>query len=631
MTDSAATREWLEADGLGGYAMGSADGIATRRYHGLLNHAVRPPTDRVMLVNDVDVHIETATERTALSSHRYRGDYVDPGGVKRLIGFSRAPWPTWTYALHDGSHVMTSIHVTPGISRVVMSWQLDPAETLSSATLTVRPLLSGRDHHSLHHENPDFRFDAAVDGDRVRWQPYASLPAIVATSNGTYHHAPDWYRNFLYTAERDRGLDFEEDLATPGTFTFALSREHPVATLTFHAGDIALPDVDTFAEMARRAAFASPLHRAADAYLVKRGDGLTVIAGYPWFTDWGRDSFISLRGLCLATDRVADARAIVLAWCGSTSQGMLPNCYPDGASEPKYNSVDASLWFIIAADALLTRSDGASAEQRATIEATIDAIVEGYAAGTRYHIRLDDDGLLACGEPGVQLTWMDAKIGDWVVTPRTGKPVEIQALWANALAIAGRRNPKWLDVLKQTRVSFASKFWNAERGMLFDVVDCDHVLGRNDGSCRPNQVFAVGGLPLSLLDDNERVRSIIDQVEHRLWTPAGLRTLAPGDHGYAPHFAGDVHHRDSSYHQGTIWPWLTTAFAHAWLRARGNTLVARDEARRRFLQPMRDRVGHNGLDHMTEVADAELPHDPHGCPFQAWSLAELIRLEQLLA
>ncbi len=313
---------------------------------------------------------------------------------------------------------------------------------------------------------------------------------------------------------------------------------------------------------------------------------------------------------------------------------MLPNRFPDGGDAPEFNAVDASLWFVVAAQELLDTAarGGATVRtaERAALEAAIDAIVAGYAAGTRHRIHLDGDGLLAAGEPGVQLTWMDAKLGDWVVTPRIGKPVEVQALWLNALRIAGHRTPAWNDVYARGRAAFEARFWDEARGHLADVVDVDHVQGTTDPRCRPNQILAVGGLPYPTLD-GARARRLVDTVERRLLTPMGLRSLAPDEPGYVPRYDGGPRERDGAYHQGTVWPWLIGPFVEAWVRVRGGGAEARREARTRFLAPLVAHARDVGFGHLPEVADGDPPHRAGGCPAQAWSLGEVLRLDRLLS
>jgi predicted glycogen debranching enzyme len=606
--------EWLETDGLGGFASGTVSGIHTRRYHALLLAATAPPTGRCVLVNQVDVTVETAAGRYSLSSHKYAPDVVHPDGFHRIVSFDSDPWPRWTFRLEDGVTVEQHVVLAQGLPTVALFWKL--VAPRAGVRLLVRPLLSGRDYHCLHRENPSFRFDAEQRGGATVWHPYADLPEIFASGNGEYRHEPDWFRNFVYDEESARGLDSREDLASPGTFHFDLSAGE--AVLQFSAGEPARSAGRLRKdEFQRRKSFTNRLHRSAEAYLVARGKGKTIVAGYPWFTDWGRDTFIALRGLCLATGHAEEARDILLEWAGCVSEGMLPNRFCDHGEQPEYNSVDASLWFVVAVHDLLA-VEKCAPRQRDKLLAAVDAIVAGYLAGTRYGIRMDSDGLLRAGAPGVQLTWMDAKVGDWVVTPRAGKPVEIQALWLNALRIAGRE-----DLYRRGLESFRQRFWSESRGDLLDVVDPD------DPALRPNQIFAVGGLPYPLLE-GEPARRIVDNVERHLWTPMGLRTLAPSEPGYCGRYDGGVRDRDAAYHQGTVWPWLLGPFVEAWLRVRDFSKEAKQEARTRFLQPLSVHINEAGLGHISEIADGDPPHTPRGCPFQAWSLGEYLRLSALI-
>jgi predicted glycogen debranching enzyme len=631
--------EWIETDGLGGFATGTVSGIRTRRYHGLLLAATAPPTGRFMLVNGFDARVETPAGSFPLTSQRYASGAVHPDGAARIASFESDPWPRWRFALEDGVALEQEILAVEGAPVVALTWRL--AEARRGASLVVRPFLSGRDYHALHHENPGFAFDPEVKDGWVAWRPYPGVPGVVALTSGRYEHDPHWYRGFLYAEERARGLDCTEDLASPGAFRFDLSRGEAVLILAAEKPQGMILPAGTSAravlarlrpaERRRRQAFPSRLHRAADAYLVRRGDGRTIIAGYPWFADWGRDTFIALRGLCLAAGRLEEARDILLSWSGSVSEGMLPNRFPDRGEAPEYNSVDASLWYVVAVhdylEAMAAAKRRVPAAVRSRLHQAAEAILEGYARGTRYGIWLDPDGLLAAGEPGVQLTWMDAKVGDWVVTPRIGKPVEIQALWLNALRIAAAFTSRWEAHLMTGMASFAVRFWNGERGCLHDVVDPDHRLGTADSTMRPNQIFAVGGLPFPLLDGG-RARSVVEAVEARLLTPLGLRTLAPDEPGYTPRYEGGVRERDGAYHQGTVWPWLLGPFVEAWVRVRGNTAAARAEARARFLEPLLRHLDEAGLGHISEIADAEPPHAPRGCPFQAWSVGEALRLDR---
>jgi len=619
--------EWLEVDGLGGFASGTASGIRTRRYHALLLAAATPPTSRFVLVNGVEAWLETPSGSFALSSQRYAPDIIHPDGASRLEAFTADPWPRWTYALPDGTRIEQCLLVQPGRACSAMYWRLLEGR---GGTLAVRPLISGRDYHSLHHENPNFNFEVESGFGRVVFRPYRGVPSILIHTDGIYSHQPEWYRNFLYTEERDRGLDCVEDLASPGVFRWDLSKGE--AAMRFEAGgaDAAAEISEMRAiECRRRHGFPSRLHRAADAYIVRRGNGKTIVAGYPWFADWGRDTFIALRGLCIAGGRLADARSILLEWSGAVAQGMLPNRFPDAGDSPEYNSVDASLWYIVAVHDFLRAAPELPIADRHKLETAIDAILTGYSSGTRYGIRMDSDGLLAAGVPGVQLTWMDAKVGDWVVTPRIGKPVEAQALWLNALRIGSAISERWAELFTKARASFEVRFWDESTGGLYDVVDCDHRPGLNNASCRPNQIFAVGGLPFQIIE-GIRARSIVSRVESTLLTPAGLRSLAPGESGYAAHYGGGVRERDGAYHQGTVWPWLMGPFVEAWLRVRNLTAEAKREAREKFLTPLMAHFDRAGLGHLPEIADGDAPYTARGCFFQAWSVGEALRVHALL-
>lgn len=634
------TREWLEPDGLGGFASGTVSGVRTRRYHAVLLTATTPPTGRVVLINGFDVWLETASGSVALSTQRYAPDVLHPDGALRVTRFTHEPWPTWHYDLGNGISLRQELVVAHGTGTTAIVWTVAGC---GPARLRVRPFLSGRDYHALHHENGAFQFDADRSGASVLFRCYEGVPAVTASSNGEYRHSPDWYRRFLYVDERERGLDDTEDLASPGEFTWDLGQSGDEAVLLLDARGaqahscqdpsdvVRLGREIRTAERMRREALGAALDIAADAYIVSRNAGRTIVAGYPWFTDWGRDTFVALRGLCLATGRLQEARDILVEWAGTVSQGMLPNRFPDDGGVPEFNAVDASLWFVVASHELLEQTRGTpvlSRGDRDALRAAVLGIVEGYAGGTRYGIRMDADGLLAAGVPGVQLTWMDARVGDRVITPRIGKPVEIQALWINALAIAAAFEPRWQPALEDARRSF-QRFWCEDTSRLADVIDVDHVRGTRDDSLRPNQIFAVGGLPLNLLD-RERASRVVDTVERTLLTPLGLRSLAPGSAAYTPMYRGGPAERDATYHQGTVWPWLIGPFVEAWVRVRGNTPAAKTEARRRFLEPLLEHRQAAGLGHVSEIADADSPFTPRGCPFQAWSLAELLRLDRLV-
>ncbi len=633
--------EWLETDGLGGFSSGTSSTIRTRRYHALLLAAATPPTGRLVLVNGFDAVLETPAGAFPLTTQRYAPGVDHPDGAGRVARFSAEPWPRWTFRAEDGTEVEHEIVVLRGAPLVVAAFR--QTSRRPGIRLRVRPFLSGRDYHALHHENPAFRFEPERRGDSLLFRTYDGVPGIHVVANGTFEARPEWYRNFLYEEERARGLDHVEDLASPGEFAFDLSQGEaalvfaadlpgaPEALAEGRGGALEVARRVRESERKRRSAFSSPWHRAADAYFVKRGTGVTIAAGYPWFTDWGRDTFISLRGLALAGGRREDARSILLEWSGAVEDGLLPNRFPDRGEAPEFNSVDAALWYVVAVGELLRAADRGdpkvSSGERRRLRDAVEAILDGYARGTRYGIRADSDGLLAAGEAGVQLTWMDARVDGRVITPRIGKPVEIQALWANALVVGEAFSDRFRAALEKARAAFSARFWDESRGHIADVVDADHVAGRTDFSFRPNQIYAVGGLPVPLLEGG-RARRVVDAVERRLLTPVGLRSLAPDEPGYVPRYEGGVAARDGAYHQGTVWPFLLGPFVEAWVRVRGGDARTKEEARRRFLAPLEERLRERGTHHVPEIADAEPGHAFRGCPFQAWSLGEFIRLER---
>jgi predicted glycogen debranching enzyme len=505
--------------------------------------------------------------------------------------------------------------------------------------LRVRPMLSGREYHSTHHENLGLDSKHAQDGQRVTWQPYHDVPAVHAFHTGGYHHEPDWFRQVQFTVERQRGLDYTEDWWSPGEFAYQLHVGDD-ATLILSTEPDACFDVAALVrdERARRARLrevapsgdplARQLWRASEQYIAGRGAQQTVIAGYPWFTDWGRDTFISLPGLCLVTGRYGIAWQVIQSFSAHVSQGMVPNRFPDVGEEPEYNTIDASLWFIHAIDRYLVATND---DQRVEAVAwpAVKQILDWYRQGTRYGIRMDHDGLITGGVSGAQLTWMDVKVGDWVVTPRHGKPVEIQSLWMRALAIGEALalrfgQPAYAARCRQDRTkaveSFRQRFWHAEGGYLYDVIDGPN---GNDASLRPNQLYA-----LSLNDDlvsNEQAVSLLSIVEDHLLTPVGLRTLSPGDPRYRARHEGGAGERDAAYHQGTVWPYLLGPFVTAWIKVYGKSPAVVRRARA-FLDGIGTHLEDACLGQVSEIFDAEALHTPRGCYAQAWSVAEPLRV-----
>ncbi|MDB4265512.1 glycogen debranching enzyme N-terminal domain-containing protein [bacterium] len=582
--------EWLEADGLGGYASGTVSGIRTRRYHALLISATRPPDGKMALVKGLDAWLESDGGKIFLSRQHYDGDPPLPENTAAICDFQAHPWPKWVYRSAEGYEVEQELFMRHGESSIHLSWKITKGPS-GPVKLVVRPFFSVSDFHALHHANPDFHFKAQEQDGKFLWSPYDGVPGIIAKSNGKYGADTQWYRNFSYREELARGLDHLEDLASPGLFTYDLSTKVEAELSFAFSGDGKALSKSFKAtkngELKRRAAFESPIHRAADLYQVKRGAGSTIIAGYHWFGDWGRDTFISMRGILLAEGRFQEARDILIEWSGTVKGGLLPNRFPDYGEELEYNSVDAALWFVVAAYEYLQAQPDAKKGDVKKLHAAIDSILTGYSEGTLFRIYEDADGLLACGVPKLQLTWMDAKVGDWVVTPRIGKPVEIQALWINALTIGAMFNPQWKATKEKAQESFEKKFWNESKSALYDVIDVDHQPDVYDDSIRPNQIFTIGGLPFSVIS-GERASSVLKIVEEELLTPYGLRSLSPNSPDYQGRYEGGILQRDGAYHQGTVWGWLIGPFVEAFLRVNGDSKVERKAAKARFLEPLHE-------------------------------------------
>jgi predicted glycogen debranching enzyme len=634
--ERASAREWLETNGLGGWASGTLAGVATRRYHGWLVAATKPPVARRLLVAKLAETAVAGGERIELDTNRFEDGTLHPRGHEALERFELSLFPSFLFAgpRFRLRRTLAGIH---GRNTTVVLYELLAGS--EPVALELRPLLAGRDIHALARAAEERRWSSVPLGEAsVRFDSAAGEPAVtIAVAGGggaRFDPAPDWWWRFGYEEERRRGFDWIEDLFTPGAFRAALApgeRLAVVLTAEAEAGDGAAL---LAAERARReallerAGFADPLaHRlvlAADQFLVRRGEGWSLLAGYPWFSDWGRDAMIALPGLCLATHRFEEAKGILRSFAAAVDRGMLPNRFPDDGEAPEYNTVDASLWFFVAVWRYL-EATGDEPFVRAELLPVLDQILSWHGRGTRYGIRLDRDGLLAAGERGVQLTWMDAKVGERVVTPRHGKPVEIEALWINALRIAAALHARCgrpararvLERLAETaRARFEEEFWNEREKALFDVVDGE----ARDRSLRPNQLYALA-LPWPSIGP-ERARAVLATVERELLTPVGLRTLAPRDPAYRPRYEGGPAERDGAYHQGTVWPFLLGVYVCALLRFRS---AAGKAAAKSLLDAFARHLAEAGVGSISEIFDAEPPHAPRGATAQAWSVAEILR------
>jgi predicted glycogen debranching enzyme len=632
----APSREWLETNGIGGFASSTIIGLDTRRYHGLLTAATKPPVGRVVVLSKIEETLVIDSARFELSTNQYQGA-IHPRGHLYLDSFRLDPFPVFKYRVED-IEIEKSVFLVHGENTVVIQYALSGDLGRRSCALEVRPLVAFRDFHSTTHANDGIRREVESGPGQATITPYPDLPSLHFAHNAkSIDPVGFWFYNFEYERERERGLDSIEDLYSPFLLRFELGRDasafiiaSTVPDQADEAGELEQREKSRREKMVAAApahdALAEILTTAADQFIVARGDRKSVIAGYPWFSDWGRDTMISLPGLTLVTGRYDDARDILRAFARSIDQGMLPNRFPDTGEAPEYNTVDATLWMFHAVHEYLRYTRDYDFVRTDLYRPLMD-ILEWHERGTRYGIRLDPDGLLQAGEPGVQLTWMDVKIGDRVVTPRIGKPVEIQALWYNALRLMehlatgfGDRDhaAHYSALAERIRARFDQVFWNEAEGCLYDVVSDSGA----DSSIRPNQIFAVS-LPYPLLPPDKALR-VVEVVEWELLTPYGLRTLSPRDPNYHGRYAGDPRRRDSAYHQGTVWPWLLGAFLTAYVRVHGSSAEARDRAGR-FLEPLRRHLWEAGLGQISEVFDGDPPHQPGGCIAQAWSVAEVLR------
>ncbi len=644
------SREWLVTNGIGGYASSTIAGMNTRRYHALLVAATAPPLGRMVLLSKMEETLIVDGVRYPLSTHLYQGEVVSPQGYLLLRDFRLDPDPVFTYG--DGAWKITKkISMIHDRNATIVEYALSSTGRPPEVSIEIRPLLAFRDYHGTTHEN-DVLDRTVVQADGlVSVEPYAGLPTLYMSHDAaTVQLDQHWYKGFVYEQERERGLDFTEDLFSPfvlhapldhsGHFRLIASTEPiPVSVL-----EEAKPFLIQRKEMSRPTpAQSTPgdlileLSRAAEQFVVTRAPFKTVIAGYHWFGDWGRDTMIALPGLLLATDQPFLAREILRQYLSHVDQGMLPNRFPDDGEQPEYNTVDATLWFFESIRQYVHhRSD--AAWRREAIQLLRDELYEPlrdilrwHMEGTRYDIHCDEKGFLWAGNADTQLTWMDARVGGVAITPRHGRPVEIQALWYNALCTfvgfaqllddAPAATP-YAGIADRLKRNFEATFWNEETSCLLDVAGD----GGNDPSIRPNQLLTIS-LHHPLLS-GERARQVIEVVEKTLLTPFGLRTLAATDPHYRGIYHGDAWSRDSAYHQGTVWPWLAGPFFRAKLLVHASSSETLDQLDS-WLTCFANHLGDGGVGQVSEIFDGDSPHLPRGCIAQAWSIAEILQLAKL--
>ena len=629
------SREWLETNGIGGFSSSTISGLNTRRYHGLLTAAIRPPVARLVLLSKLEETVIINGTRYELSANQYPG-VVHPQGFKYQTGFRLDPFPTFVYEV-DGLQIEKSVFMVQGENTTVVEYVLRENLRVDDIRLEIRPLIAFRDYHSTTHENGVLNPRIETEKGLTTFRPYVDLPPL-HLAHDTAEIDPNgfWYRNFQYTVEQERGLDFAEDLFSPCALLFNCKAGGGVRIIaSTERRDVSYADKFRRTETERRKRLneedkgTNPLVHvltaAADQFIAAREQDKTIIAGYHWFADWGRDTMIALPGLTLATGRHQVAKQILSEFVRHVDQGMLPNRFPDAGETAEYNTVDATLWFFEAVRSFLHYTNDYEFVET-NLYATLKDIVEWHLKGTRYQIHVDEDGLLFSGEAGVQLTWMDAKVGDWVVTPRHGKPVEIQALWYNALRVMEHLAETFKEVeakneyamrADKARSSFNELFWNHDAGCLFDVVNGD----ARDASIRPNQVFAIS-LNHTMLS-NERAAGVLLVIERELLTSRGLRTLSPKDPNYIGRYEGGPASRDGSYHQGTIWPWLMGPYITAYAKTFGQAAGCKFAAM--WFDNFQEHLREACVGQVSEIFDGDAPHTPRGCVAQAWSVAELLR------
>ena len=630
--------EWLVSNGIGGYASGTISGIPTRGYHGVLVAALSPPVDRRVVVPALLETVIIEGRDIALSSLRWGGGTVSPDSIQALMSFRlEGLIPVWRYDC-AGVVIEKRLWMDHGANVTRIEYLLLTAP--GAVTLKVDVFSDSRDYHSRSFAS-DWRPEISANADCLNIhsgdvQLFARLDGAVPEVDGA------WWRNFDLAKERARGLTDAEDHVHAGTLRCDLTVGQP-SQLVLSVGQDAPVSASALQDESRRQqdllrsanAISAPgwidrLILAAHQFVVRRfmHDGTpahTVVAGYHWFADWGRDTMISLPGLTLVTGRPEIARSVLMAFADVLDAGMIPNRFPDAGTEPEFNTVDATFWFVEAIAAVdKAAPDGAFLRK---MYPYICSVIENLVKGTRFGIQIDaSDGLVRAGVPGVQLTWMDARVGDWVVTPRIGKPIEVNALWISNLRFAidaGRRLGQpvaTFEALLSTAIGGFSRFWNDERGYCYDVLDGPD---GHEAHLRPNQIFAVRAATGALTQD--QCHRVLAAVEGALLTPCGLRSLSPDDAAYIPHYGGDQTSRDGAYHQGTVWAWLIGPFIEAHLDQHKDPERALE-----ILSPLADQLRIEGLGCIGEIFEAAAPFAPRGCIAQAWSVAEVLRAWSLI-
>lgn len=625
--------EWLETDGASGWASSTLCGLNSRRYHGLLVTAMNKTAERKLLLSKLDEQLCCGDKIYDLSCNQFEGASFFTG-LEYLQEFKKDIFPEWTFAC-DELRLKKTILAVEGEAVIIIQYTLLAAP--GPVKIRLMPLVAGRDYHSLSHANSSINTKPQLSDTLFSYQPYGPETSFyIKTRRLTFESRPLWYYNFLYKAEQERGQDCTEDLFSPGLLTIDIEPGESIELIIGVLPPAELSSTRLISkELKHRLAllkdravddFSTILLQAAEQFTVRENHTkTTIIAGYHWFTSWGRDTMISLPGLCLVVGKFTQAREILLSFSAHMVQGIIPNRFLDVNNAPEYNTSDATLWFFIACYRYQQLS-GDLKFIELSMMSVFSSIIEWHEKGTLFNIHIDTDGLLYAGQEGIQLTWMDAKVENWVVTPRTGKAVEINALWYNLLriyaeflSVFGRGEEAIAFTAKAEKVKekFNELFWNESGGYCFDVIETD----RSDDSFRPNQLFAIS-LPFSLLD-RERSVLVFEKVKQQLLTPRGLRSLSPASSGYKPYYFGNRVQRDGAYHQGTVWSWLLGPYIDCLIKLYGEE--GRQDAKK-IMTAFEPHLREAGIGTVSEIFDATEPYYPKGCIAQAWSVAEILRV-----
>ncbi len=636
--ESLHSKEWIYTNGIGGYASSTITGCNTRRYHGLLVASFNPPTDRKVLVSKLEEKItDISGSGFELSTNQYNGS-VHPEGFKFLTSFERKPFPL--YLFNTGNcKLEKTVFMVQRTNTVVVEYCNKGEETFE---LSVIVFLTNRDYHALIKESEYYNFwTEGTANTKTIYAYYGAKPVYINHNNGQWKPKGYWHKDYVYSREKERGLDFNEDTYAAGEISYQLKPGEKVYITFSTEGEMLQANAEKLKQQElgyqqsvsakTKDIFFNDLSIAANQFVVHRKstNSATIIAGYHWFADWGRDTMIAMRGICIALNKQEEAKLIIRTFLQYLDGGMLPNRFPDWGEQPEYNTIDATLWlFVVLHDYFETFRDNAFIKE---VYPKLKLIIESHIAGTRYNIHITAEGFLFGGEGIAQLTWMDARIGDYVVTPRHGCPVEVNILWYNALRIFDsfstqlkKKNTftRYIDLFEK---NFQTFFWNEAFGSLNDVV----IPGAMpDSSIRPNMIYAVS-LPHSVLDDVKQQR-IVTLVQQKLFTPFGLRTLEKNHPDFKPTYQGDTWQRDNAYHQGTVWPFLISDFFMAYLKI--NSFSKKSVLQvKQWILPLKEHFYNDSCLHgISEIFDGDEPTTGKGTIQQTWSVGALLQLLTLI-